>query len=121
MPLTATGSPVRRRWKESCAASWLRPRRPLEDRLLMALEGGRDAGGQMSAGRKRPERSAWIRVTGGRELPEIDVRVDLLHDRTVAELRRVLEAFKQRRDYYEARCTHPGEAVPEEEFEATLR
>jgi uncharacterized Ntn-hydrolase superfamily protein len=85
----------------------------------MALEGGRDAGGQMSAGRKRPERSAWIRVTGARDLPEIDVRVDL-HDRTVAELRRILEAFKRRREYYESRCTRPGDAVPEEDFEAAL-
>jgi uncharacterized Ntn-hydrolase superfamily protein len=97
------------------------PEAPLEDRLLMALEGGRDAGGQMSAGRKRPERSAWIRVTAARDCPEIDVRVDLLHEGTVAELRRVLEAFKRRRDYYEARCARPGEAVPEEAFEATLR
>ena len=96
------------------------PDAPLEDRLLMALEGGRDAGGQMSAGRKRPERSAWIRVTGARELPEIDVRVDLLQEGTVAELRRVLEAFKGRRDYYDARCAHPGDAAPEEEFEAKL-
>jgi uncharacterized Ntn-hydrolase superfamily protein len=96
------------------------PGAPLEDRLLLALEGGRDAGGQMSAGRKRPERSAWIRVTGARDLPEIDVRVDL-HDQTVAELRRILEAFKRRRKYYEDRCAHPGDAVPEEEFEATLK
>lgn len=95
------------------------PDTPLEDRLMMALEGGRDAGGQMSAGRKRPERSAWIRVTGVHDLPEIDVRVDL-HDRTVAELRRVLEAFKRRWEYYEGRCTRPGDAVPEEAFEAAL-
>ena len=96
------------------------PDAPLEDRLLMALEGGRDAGGQMSAGRKRPERSAWIRVTGACDLPEIDVRVDL-HDRTVAELRRILEAFKRRREYYEERCARPGEVVPEAEFETTLK
>ncbi len=97
------------------------PERPLEDRLLMALEGGRDAGGQMSAGRKRPERSAWIRVTGACELPEIDLRVDLLQEGTVAELRRLLGAFKERREYYENRCARPGNAMREEEFEATLR
>ena len=96
------------------------PDAPLEDRLLMALEGGRDAGGQMSSGRQRPERSAWIRVTGARDLPEIDVRVDLLNEGTVAELRRVLEAFKQRREYYEAQDARPDEALPEEEFEAAL-
>jgi len=96
------------------------PQAPLEERLMMALEGGRDAGGQMSAGRKRPERSAWIRVTGERNLPEIDVRVDLLRDGTVAELRRILEAFKRRREYYDSRCTRPGDATPEEDVEAAL-
>jgi uncharacterized Ntn-hydrolase superfamily protein len=89
------------------------PDAPLEDRLMMALEGGRDAGGQMSNGRKRPERSAWIRVVDRLDTPEIDVRVDL-HDQTLAELRRILEAFKRRRQYYAARCSHPRDAVPEE-------
>jgi uncharacterized Ntn-hydrolase superfamily protein len=91
------------------------PDAPLEDRLLMALEGGRDAGGQMSNGRHRPERSAWIRVVDRLDAPEIDVRVDL-HDNTVAELRRILEEFKRHRHYYEARCADPGAAVPEEDF-----
>jgi uncharacterized Ntn-hydrolase superfamily protein len=95
------------------------PDAPLEDRLLLALEGGRDAGGQASKGVPRPERSAWIRVVDRLDYPEIDVRVDL-HDRTVAELRRVLEEFKRYRDYYSARCDHPGNAVPEEEFVAGL-
>ena len=95
------------------------PDAPLEDRLLMALEGGRDAGGQMSKGIPRPERSAWIRVVGPLDHPEIDVRVDL-HDKTVAELRRVLTEFKRYRDYYCARCDHPRDAVPEEDFAAGL-
>jgi uncharacterized Ntn-hydrolase superfamily protein len=91
----------------------------LEDRLLLALEGGRDAGGQATNGVKRPERSAWIRVVDRVDYPEIDVRVDL-HDKTVAELRRVLEEFKRYRDYYGARCAHPRTAVPEEDFVAGL-
>ena len=95
------------------------PDAPLEDRLLLALEGGRDAGGQMSNGRPRPERSAWIRVVGRLDFPEIDVRVDL-HDKTVAELRRVLEEFKRCRDYYGARCDHPHDALPEEDFVGAL-
>lgn len=95
------------------------PDAPLEDRLLMALEGGRDAGGQMSNGVPRPERSAWIRVIDRLDFPEIDVRVDL-HDKTVAELRRVLEEFKRCRGYYEERCRHPSEAAPEEDFVAGL-
>jgi uncharacterized Ntn-hydrolase superfamily protein len=70
------------------------PDAPLDERLLMALEGGRDAGGQASNGVPRPERSAWIRVVGELDVPQVDVRVDLHHD-TVAQLRRVLEAFRQ--------------------------
>src|SRR5262249_20718913 len=91
------------------------PEAPLEERLLRALEGGRDAGGQMSNGRHRPERSAWIRVVDRGYAPEIDLRVDL-HERTVAELRRILEEYKRYRTYYEKRCTHPGAAVPEEDL-----
>ena len=49
----------------------------------------------------------------------IDVRVDL-HDKGATELRRVLEEFKRYRDYCKARCAHPGEAIPEEEFAAKL-
>ncbi len=95
------------------------PDAPLEDRLMTALEGGRDAGGQMSNGRHRPERSAWIRVVDRGHAPEIDLRVDL-HDRTVAELRRILQEYQRYRKYYETRCTHPSAAVPEEDvtFEA---
>jgi uncharacterized Ntn-hydrolase superfamily protein len=96
-----------------------RPDAPLEDRLLLALEGGRDAGGQMSNGVPRPERSAWIRVVDRADYPEIDVRVDL-HDKTVAELRRVLEEFKRYRDYYRARSQHPRDAIAEEAFVAAL-
>ena len=95
------------------------PEAALEDRLLLALEGGRDAGGQASKGVPRPERSAWIRVVDRLDHPEIDVRVDL-HDKSVTELRRVLGEFKRYRDYYSARCAHPGNAIPEEEFAAGL-
>ena len=95
------------------------PDASLEDRLLQALEAGRDAGGQASKGVPRPERSAWIRVVGPLDHPEIDVRVDL-HDKSVSELRRVLAEFKRYLDYYTARCAHPGEAIAEEEFAAAL-
>jgi len=95
------------------------PDAPLEDRLLLALEGGRDAGGQATNGVPRPERSAWIRVVGPLDPPEIDLRVDL-DDRSVAELRRILQEFKRRQEYYRARCDRPDAAVPEEEFLAGL-
>jgi uncharacterized Ntn-hydrolase superfamily protein len=91
----------------------------LEFRLMEALEGGRDAGGQANKGVPRPERSAWIRVVDKLDHPEIDLRVDL-HDKTVAELRKILEEYKRRQQYYEARTTHPAQALPEEQFIAQL-
>lgn len=105
---------------EGIIAGFLKdPDAPLEDRLMAALEGGRDAGGQMSNGVPRPERSAWICVTDRLHFPEIDLRVDL-HDSTVAELRSILEEFKGYRDYYEACSERPEEAIPEEDFVAGL-
>jgi uncharacterized Ntn-hydrolase superfamily protein len=92
----------------------------LEDRLLQALEGGRDAGGQATKGVHRPERSAWIRVVGCLHYPEIDIRVDL-HDNTLVELRRILEDFKRCAAYYRDRCRNPRNAVPEEAFAAGLK
>jgi uncharacterized Ntn-hydrolase superfamily protein len=66
----------------------------LEDRLLRAIEGGRDAGGQASNGQPRPERSAWLCVVDRGEHPLLDLRVDL-HDRAVSQLRRVFEACER--------------------------
>ncbi len=92
----------------------------LEFRLLEALEGGRDAGGQALKGVPRPERSAWIRVVDRLDHPEIDLRVDL-HDKTVAELRKILEEYKRRQPYYEDRARNPAQALPEEQFVAQLQ
>jgi uncharacterized Ntn-hydrolase superfamily protein len=57
---------------------------PLEDRLLLALEGGRKAGGQAATGNPKAERSAWLRVVDRNDYPEIDLRVDM-HTDTVAD------------------------------------
>ena len=73
------------------------PDADLEHRLLLAVEGGRDAGGQASNGVPRPERSAWICVVDRMEQPEIDVRVDL-HTKAVSQLRVVFEAWLRERD-----------------------
>jgi uncharacterized Ntn-hydrolase superfamily protein len=92
---------------------------PLEDRLMSALEGGSKAGGQATNGIHRPERSAWLRVVGRQDYPEIDLRVDL-HAHTIEEMRRLLERFKLYRDYYRERCANPGKAMPEVNFEQQL-
>jgi uncharacterized Ntn-hydrolase superfamily protein len=63
---------------------------------------------------RRPERSAWLCVVDRLDWPEIDLRVDM-HDRTVAELRRIFEAWKRCRAYYEARSRNPGDVASEEE------
>jgi uncharacterized Ntn-hydrolase superfamily protein len=89
----------------------------LEYRLLRAIEGGRDAGGQAANGIRRPERSAWIRVVGPRDVPEVDVRVDL-HTHAVDALRGVLEEVGRRESCCRARARSPAEA-PDEESHAS--
>jgi uncharacterized Ntn-hydrolase superfamily protein len=95
------------------------PNALLEDRLLNGLEGGCNAGGQATNGRRRPERSAWLRVVDRLDYPEIDLRVDL-HTDTLVELRRLLRRFKLYQDYYRERSRNPAHAIPEENFEAGL-
>lgn len=90
------------------------PDAPLEERLMRGIEGGRDAGGQRFKGMVRPERSAWVRVVGVLDWPEIDLRVDM-HASAVSELRRIFEAWKRHAAYYEARSRDPATAQPEEE------
>lgn len=89
------------------------PDAPLEERLLRGIEGGRDAGGQRFKGQHRPERSAWLRVVDRLDWPQIDLRVDM-HDRTVAELRRIFEEFKRYDAYYQECSRNPQNAKPEE-------
>jgi uncharacterized Ntn-hydrolase superfamily protein len=96
------------------------PELPLEDRLLLALEGGRKAGGQAAPGNPKAERSAWLRVVDRHDYPEIDLRVDM-HTDTVAELRLLLQEFRLYQGYYLGRSRNPQEAVPEEMFVAQLR
>lgn len=92
-----------------------KPDDPLEYRLLRAIEGGRDAGGQGTADAHRPERSAAIKVVDRRDFPDIDVRVDV-HPTAVAELRRVLEEFKLYESFYRGRDTDPAKAIPQDVF-----
>jgi uncharacterized Ntn-hydrolase superfamily protein len=96
------------------------PNLPLEDRLLLALEGGRKAGGQAAPGNPKAERSAWLRVVDQHDYPEIDLRVDM-HTDTVAELRLLLQEFRRYQGYYMERSRNPQEAVPEETFVAQLQ
>ena len=95
------------------------PNDSLEFRLLAALEGGRDAGGQVGNEGHLPERSAAVVVVSEPDHPDVDVRVDL-HDDAVTELRRVLEEFKLYEDFYRDRGSRQDLAVSQDQFVATL-
>lgn len=73
----------------------------LEDRLLRALEAGRDAGGQSDG-----ERSAALFVCGAQPYPLFDLRVDVAKDPT-AELRKGYEWYKPLAPFY-ADCYEKG-------------
>jgi uncharacterized Ntn-hydrolase superfamily protein len=74
---------------------------PFEDRLLAALESGRDAGGQIGG-----QVSAALLVYDQDKFARIDLRVDQ-HDEPVGELRRVFEAYRPYIPYYVQRQRDP--------------
>ncbi|MFO1024047.1 MAG: DUF1028 domain-containing protein [Acetobacteraceae bacterium] len=74
---------------------------PFEDRLLSALEAGRDAGGQIGG-----QVSAALLVYDQDKFARIDLRVDQ-HNEPVGELRRVFEAYRPYIPYYIQRQRDP--------------
>jgi uncharacterized Ntn-hydrolase superfamily protein len=73
----------------------------LEERLLRAIEAGRDAGGQNGG-----QLSAALVSYGTKVYPYIDLRVDV-HEEPIGELRRVYEAFRPYITYYYERPGDP--------------
>jgi uncharacterized Ntn-hydrolase superfamily protein len=69
----------------------------LEDRLVRALEAGRDAGGQHGG-----QRSAALLVYDDQSFAHVDLRVDV-HDEPVGELRRVFDVYRPAIPYYNLR------------------
>jgi uncharacterized Ntn-hydrolase superfamily protein len=92
----------------------------LEDRLLRALEYGRDAGGLKGSNGALKERSVALIVWGKRDYSDIDLRVDL-QDAAIAELRRIYIDYKPTAEYYEERARHPRNAIPAMEFADALK
>lgn len=90
------------------------------DRLLIALEAGRTAGGQaMSDGRPLAERSAAIKVVEiGRSagLPTLDLRVDM-HFSALHELRRLMDFHKIYSEYSTLRDKYPPQSPSMVEYE----
>jgi uncharacterized Ntn-hydrolase superfamily protein len=78
----------------------------LADRLIRALEAGRDAGGQATGdGQQLAERSAMVRTLGTAQDPGLvvtDLRVDL-HSSAVHELRRLYEIHRVYAEYADMR------------------
>jgi uncharacterized Ntn-hydrolase superfamily protein len=92
---------------------------PLAERLLRALEAGRDAGGQVGSKGHLPERSAALLVHDRSPIAELDLRVDL-HDEAVGELRRIYTEYEPYLAFHRLRHIDPGKAPPQEVFVAEL-
>jgi uncharacterized Ntn-hydrolase superfamily protein len=77
------------------------PDEDLEERLLQAVEAGRDAGGQHGG-----QRSAALKVYDRKSFSRVDLRVDI-HDEPVAELRRIFNIYRPAIPYYDMRQVDP--------------
>lgn len=75
---------------------------PLWERLLLALEAGKAAGGQPDG-----ELSSGLYVVDREPFPTVDLRVDL-HPEPVAELRRLADAYFPLVAYYNLRPRDPN-------------
>lgn len=74
----------------------------LEERLVRAIEAGRDAGGQHGG-----QRSAAIKVCDELDYPIVDLRADD-YDDPAAELRRLFDTYAPRIPYYRVRAADPS-------------
>mgnify|MGYP002640763030 CR=1 FL=1 len=74
----------------------------LEARLMLAIEAGRDAGGQHGG-----QRSAAILVCHDLDYPIVDLRADD-DDDPAAELRRLFDLYEPRIPYYRVRAADPS-------------
>jgi uncharacterized Ntn-hydrolase superfamily protein len=89
----------------------------LAERLLSAIEAGRNAGGQVNAkGEHCRERSAGLLVLSDESLREIDLRVDV-HSNAVDELRRIFDIFKTYAPYNKLRAEDPPHTSPIADWE----
>lgn len=87
--------------KAMAAAFEATPEQPLAERLMRAVEAGRDAGGQPEG-----QNSSALVVYGEHAFPLVDLRVDL-HDAPEAELRRLWDWFRPMVPYYVQRAITP--------------
>ena len=91
------------------------PDATFEERLMQALEAGRDAGGQHGG-----QNSAALLTYADRKYARADLRVDL-HEEPVGELRRIWDRYASAVDYYWQRQVDPTvkplyEVVTDQDF-----
>jgi uncharacterized Ntn-hydrolase superfamily protein len=91
-----------------------------DERLLRALEAGRDAGGLEGIEGPLHERSVALIVWHEQDYSEIDLRVDL-QDGAIAALRAMYADYKPTAEYYEQRARQPRNALPAMEFADMLK
>lgn len=84
------------------------PQLNLEERLMRALEAGQGAGGE--ARDATPYHSAALLVYGPDTFSRVDLRVDE-HVNPVVELRRLLDIYAPKIDYFALRANDPEAAV----------
>jgi uncharacterized Ntn-hydrolase superfamily protein len=92
-----------------------------DERLLSALEAGRDGGGLSGSKGPIPERAVAVIVWHKQDYSEIDLRVDLREDGAIGALRAMYADYKPTAEYYEERARHPRNALPAMEFADMLR
>jgi uncharacterized Ntn-hydrolase superfamily protein len=92
-----------------------------DERLLSALEAGRDAGGLRGSNGAIAERAVAVIVWHKQDYSELDLRVDLKEDGAIAALRAMYADYKPTAEYYEERARHPRNALPAMEFADMLR
>ncbi|MEM7176697.1 MAG: DUF1028 domain-containing protein [Pseudomonadota bacterium] len=89
----------------------------LPDRLMLALEAGRDAGGEIIG----PLRSSSLRVTGAMGIDDCDLRIDKAQADAVGELRALFETYRTEAALLRKLATEPDTiAVSRRLFEASL-
>ena len=91
----------------------------LAERIMLALEAGRSAGGQLGLDGPLPERSASLLMHDVEEHAVLDLRVDS-HPDAVCEMRRLLEEFRPYVPFYRQRWLEPAMAAPQDAFVKAL-
>ena len=79
----------------------------LAERLLAALEAGKEAGGQAGSNDAHlPERSAALLVSAPDERFPVDIRIDFSTD-AISDLKQALDAYQPMHEYYLNRADDP--------------